>query len=240
MRKKILIVLTLFLLSAGLTAQAIDSEVKHFGVSSLFTVVNNYYWRGDYFYPEGIPAFQPEATLTYEKIPLSLNVWTSFPLTRRSEVADIKDELDLEFSGDIIVNEAMTLTLGLEVYTFPFASVFSHTEELYTVFYWELPYGFGLDLEAYVDVNELKGLYIVFSPLYQLPLREGLDLEFKMLLGYSNYSSVGPRFKELGLRTSLSWQFSKYFSLNTAALYNFNYSASQHLYAVELGLGMGL
>jgi len=237
--KKIFFSCVLIALISTLHAEE-EKTPKLFSASSLLTFVNNYYWRGAYAYPDGVPAFQPEATLTYEKVPISVNLWSSIPLRNKKQLEAVKDEVDLQVSGDINLSEKLKLTLGGELYTYPFASVFSYTEELYAVAVYELPSGFSLEWDAYVDLNQLKGLYLFFSPAYQVSVAEGLDLKFQTLFGYTNYRVYTPRFVELGLKTTFSWQFSKCASLNTSILYNYNYSASQNLYAVSLGLGFGI
>ncbi len=230
-----------FILTIASTLYAEEEEApKLFSASSNLTFVSSYYWRGDYAFPEGVPAFQPEATLTYEKIPLSFNIWSSIPLKKREELADVKDELDFQLSGDINLTEKLTLTLGFECYSYPFAPEFAHTEELYSIFYYELPYGFALEWDAYVDVNQLKGLYFAFLPAYQTSIAEEVNLTFQALFGYTNYSVSSPKFVELGFKTSVAWQFSKYASLNASILYNYNYSAAQNLYAGSIGLGLGI
>lgn len=239
MIKKFFLSLIFILVASTLYAEQ-EKAPKLFSVSSNLTFVNSYYWRGDYFYPEGVSAFQPEATLTYEKIPVSLNIWSSIPLKKRQELALLKDELDLQFSGDINLTEQLTLTLGFELYAFPFASVFSHTEEFYAIFFYELPRGFALEWDAYIDVDQLKGPYLAFIPMYKTAIIKGLDLTLQVLFGYTNYSVSAPKFVELGFKTSFAWQFSDYVSLNTSVLYNYNYSASKSLYAVSLGLGVGI
>ena len=240
MIKKIFLILIVLFLTSGAYAEEVEGKKKQFSFNSIFTVINNYYWRGEYLYPEGVPSFQPEATLTYEKVPVSLNIWSSIPLRKRAQLSDVKDELDIQFSGDISISKKLTLTLGLEEYTYPFATMFSHTEELYAVFSYELPHGFGLEFDSYVDVNDLKGIYLGFFPFYQTSIHKDLDLKLQMLLSYANYSVSKPQFRELGFRAQLAWQLSDYISLNTAALYNYNYSAGKNLYAVCMGLGFGI
>ena len=240
MIRKILFCCIVFVASSSLLYAEDEKAPKSFSASSNLTFVNNYYWRGEYGYPDGVPAFQPEATLTYEKLPLSLNIWSSIPLKKRKELAVVKDELDLQLSGDINLTKSLTLTLGFELYAYPFASVFSHTEELYAVFLYELPRGFALEWDAYVGVNPLRGVYLAFLPTYQTSIAEELNLKFQMLLGYTNNNLSSPKFVELGFKTGLSWQFSEYASLDASLLYNYNYSASKNLYAASLGLGFGI
>lgn len=239
MIRKIFFSCVLFLIVSTLCAEE-EKKQKLFSASSNLTFVNNYYWRGDYYYPEGVPAFQPEVTLTYEKVPLSVNIWSSIPLKKNQEIETIKGELDLQVNSDFNLTQNLILTLGMELYTYPFASVFSHTEELYAVFFYELSSGFGLEWDAYVDVDQLRGIYLFFSPTYQTAVAEGFDLKFQMLCGYTNYRVSSPKFAELGLKTTFSWQFSEYTSLIASLLYNYNYSASKNLYAGSLGLGVGI
>ena len=239
MIRKIFFSCLIFVTLSSLYAEE-EKAPKLFSASSNLTFVNNYYWRGEYAYPDGVPAFQPEATLTYEKVPLSLNICGSIPLKKRKELEAVKEEIDLQLSGDINLTEKLTLTLGFELYAYPFASIFSHTEELYAVFFYELPRGFALEWDAYVDIDQVRGLYLSFLPAYQTSIAEGLDLKFQAIFSYYNSSLFSPRFVELGLKTNLAWQFNDYASLNTSVLYNYNYSAAKNLYVVSLGLGLGI
>jgi len=241
MKRVVLIILGLLLLTLSLFAE--EEAQRKFSFDSKATFVNNYYWRGSYLYPEGVPAFQPEATITYNKVPVYFNIWSSVPLKKRAELESVKDELDFALSGDISITEKLTLTVGIQEYAYPFTPIFSHSEELYGILFYELPQGFGLELDTYVSVNDPwygRGIYLGFYPTYQTALNEELDLKLQMLLGYTNYTLLKPQFKELGLRSQLNWQFSKHFYLTATLIYDYNYSAAKNLYAASLGLGFNI
>ena len=243
--KQILILFSMFFIALSVQAQDQQEEASAeepqalFSASSNLTFVNNYYFRGEYLFPDGVPAFQPDLTITFNKIPLSFGTWWSVPLKKRAELQDVKDEVDFYLSTEIGITENLSTTVGVTTYLYPFGES-PHTEEIYFTLLYELPYGFAMEGQCYIDIKELKGVYFSFLPTYSTSIKEGMDLKFQTVFSYTNYKGLGAQMPEIGFKAAYAWQFSDYMSLNSSVLYNYNYSLAQHLYAVSLGLGFGI
>lgn len=197
--------------------------------------MNNYYWRGAYLYPEGIPAFQPSLTLGFNDPALSLNIWSSLPLKQRTELKDVRDELDLTLNYDLISRDDLTLSFGLVSYIY-FMGEFSHSEELYVSFWYDIWNGLGAYAQTYIDVNASKGVYFSFGPSYTKDLADKLNLDAKLIFSFTKYHEQSFAVVETGFKTTLAYQMTDVFSLSGGLCWNYNFDADNNQYAVILGV----
>lgn len=235
MKYPIIIIFILFI-SPCFASQ--ENPDNNFTGEAKIDLVNNYYWRGEYFYPEGIPAFQPSLNIGFKEPAISLNIWSSLPFKKRAELKNDRDELEFTINYDLIDHDNFGLSLGFVSYIF-FVGDFWHTEELYVSACYDIWNGFGLYAQAFLDVDAYKGIYFNFGPSYSKQLTEDLNWDSKILLSFTKYSGLGFSFIETGFSSSLAYQFSKIFSLGTGLMWNYNIEDQKNQYAVNLSLAAG-
>lgn len=230
--------LIFLLLGAGaLQAQEDDNTKSNFTGEAKTDFVNSYYWRGYYVYPEGVPAFQPSLTLGFNEPAISLNIWSSLPFKKRSELKDVRDELDLTINYDLVDEDNFGLSLGFVSYLF-FVGEFWNTEELYVSSWYDIHNGLGLYAAAYIDVDFYKGLYFNFGPYYDHRLTEDLSLSSKILLSFTKYKGLDFSFIETGFNTSLVYKLTDLYALSAGVLWNYNIEEKNNQYAVNASFTM--
>jgi len=199
-------------------------------------VVNNYLWRGDYAYADGIPAFQPSITLGSDLFPVAASLWFSTPLRKSSEFTYIRNELQLDIYGDINVTDSFTITPGIAAYLGPWSDGFRNTEELYLIFSYELESGFGFESSFYFDVDAVEGVYFNLGPTFSKELNSYLVFESGIFFGFTKYNNAEFSMIETGVDLKASFVLSDYVSLPITVIYNYNGEISRHCYAVGTGL----
>ncbi len=233
-----MLIVTIFLLSVGLCFAQEKNEESNFTGEAKLDLVNNYYWRGVYLYPEGVPALQPSLTVGFNKPAISLNIWSSLPLRKRAELKDLRDELDLTLNYDLIDRDNFGVSVGFVSYIF-FVGEFWHSEELYISVWHDIWNGFGIYAQAFFDVDAYKGIYFNFGPSYNKQLTKKLNWDSKILLSFVKYSGTGFSFIETGLASSLAYQINQIFSLGGGLLWNYNAEDKSNQYVVNLALAAG-
>lgn len=212
-----------------------ETEQSNFIGEAKLEFVNNYYWRGAYEYPEGVPAFQPAVTLGFNDPSISVNIWSSLPLKQRTELKDDRDELDITLNYDLINQDEFTLSLGFVSYLF-FIGEFWHSEEFYISAWHNVWNDFSVYAQAYIDVDAYKGLYFNFGPSYSRALSDKLSLDAKVLISFTKYDEQSFGFIETGILASLSYDLTKILSCAGGLLWNYNIESKNNQYAINLSL----
>lgn len=172
MRRRSLLLTCLVALCPSVFASA-DEEGESISVSVDATVASRYQWRGLVLSDGAV--FQPSIDLAFRG--WSLNFWGSMELsdansyddlgTGRNRITEWNTTLSYvhEFS-------AGSLTFGVTYYDYPNTGYHASTE----VFgIWERPGDIGTSIEAYYDIDEVKGLYLRFSAEKVWGVSGGLD-----------------------------------------------------------------
>jgi hypothetical protein len=105
---------------------------------------------------------------------------------------------------------------------------------------YDLGSGLSLGTSIYGDIDVLKGIYWCFGPSYTTTIVEKLDWTSSLLLAITKYQDQDLSFVEAGFKTGVSYKATETLSVYTNVLYNYNKSASQHLYAVTAGAALAL
>ncbi len=234
--RSIKFVVLAFVVFSGLAfAQEQEGAESNFTGEAKAEFVNNYYWRGAYLYPEGVPAFQPSLTLGLNDPALSLNIWSSLPLKQRTELKDVRDELDLTLNYDLIDEDDMSLSLGFISYIY-FVGEFWHSEELYADFWYDVWNGLGFFAQTYIDVDAYKGIYLSFGPSYTNDLTEKLNLDTRVIFSFTKYDGASFAVVETGMLAALTYQMNDVLSMIGGLRWNYNIDAENNQYAFNLAI----
>ena len=104
--KKILLTFILFLFASPAV-----SEVR---MSSNFTIVSRYIWRGFDTIPNNKPSVQPSITINLGNTGLWFNLWSAIAIVDTDFV-----ELDFIVGYDKVLSKDITLSTGVGYFTFP-------------------------------------------------------------------------------------------------------------------------
>jgi hypothetical protein len=212
-----------------------ESPSSNFTGEAKVDFVNNYYWRGAYFYPEGVPAIQPNLNIGFKDPGISLNIFSSLPLTKRPELKDCRDELELILNYDLVDKDNFGISTGFISYIL-FAGDFWHSEEIYLSGWRSIWKGLGVYAGVFIDLDAYKGIYFNFGPSYSSELTEKLNWESKILLSFTKYSGFGFSLIETGFASSLVYQMTKTLSLGTDLLWNYNIEEAKNQYALRISV----
>lgn len=223
----LVLIAALFSFNAGAGPQEEGEGKPKLTGEVLAALVNNYYWRGAYLYPENVPAFQPEATLGYWIF--NLNVWNSTPLRLRDDLKDVRDEVDLTLSATFEA-DSLSLEVGFIEYLMTASDPLWHTEELAVIPTYQITDEFSLSLSIYGDVSEMKGVFMSLSPTYERQLHERVTVSASLLLSCQTYRGAPLAFVELGVTGELDVTIVEGFYFAFGMLFNYNVDRNQFLY----------
>lgn len=237
---KIFICILLSFSTINLSSQEIIEEKKAISATLDLEVYNNYYWRGDYFYADGVPAFQPYLTLSSNYVPIVFGLWYSTPLNKREEMSLVKDELEIVLSSEIDITDSFKITPGILAYLGTWAQDYKNTEELYLILHYTFGSGFGMATSFYFDVDAYKGVYFNLGPTHLLKFNDNLELKTAIILGFSKYKETSFSFIEAGVVSRMYYYLADELSLIPSILYNYNPDTGRNCYALSIGLGISL
>jgi hypothetical protein len=241
---KILILMLTFLFALTLATSAAyatppnqDMPEKRTLTSEVsLELVNNYLWRGDYVYADGVPAFQPSITLASDRFPLAVSAWFSTPLKKKPEFASLINEIQLDVYSEINITDSLALTLGINGYLGPWTDDYQNSEEIYLLLAYTLGSGFGFQSCFYFDVDAYEGLYFNLGPTFSKEMNSYLTLEGAIVFGFTKYNNAEFSFIESGVNAKTIFSLSDHVSLPVTLVYNYNSELGKHCYAVGTGI----
>jgi hypothetical protein len=157
-------------------------------VSGGIDLVSRYVWRGFDLLPDNQPAIQPSLTIDLGKSGFSLNIWSSFALTKWNTYKGA-NEIDLTLAYAFKTSEKWEVTAGFTHYGYWFAEDFtfkdSTSQEVFaTVTRTDMP--LSPTLSVYYDVNLGSGLYATLGGSHELKLGEKTSVELGGLIGFNS------------------------------------------------------
>ena len=157
------------------------------GADFQLDLASRYIWRGFDVFHDNHPALQPSLTVGFEGSPFSINLWGSFILENRKDLAPL-DEFDFTLMWDVYTSDRFEIETGIIHYGYYWDREFSFrtstTQEVYlsaslsdTVF--------GPKLTVFYDFNQGDGVYALLEAEHSFPVGEKIGLDLWVSLGYN-------------------------------------------------------
>jgi hypothetical protein len=213
--------------------------------SATFGYYNSYYFRGSYVAGtrgtwENKPTLQTTLTLGWSDPALSVTVWNATPLVARADLEPVRDEVDVTVNYNQKVGDALVLSLGGTSYLTPDSDPFFHTEEVYLAAAWDFGWaGFSWSAGAYVDVNELRGVYATTGPVWTREVLPGFAITARGVLSAIHYANeaVPSGLVETGGALTLQYLLVDGLSIAAGALGNYNVATEKRQAAFNGSVG---
>ncbi|MCC7383340.1 MAG: hypothetical protein IT384_16000 [Deltaproteobacteria bacterium] len=223
--------LSVLLATSLVTPPAIAGELTGSVGAQLFS---SYYFRGaDIF--DGRPNVQPSASLGWTDPAITLGVWAAVPLARRSQLKNVRDEIDVTLNWDLPILDLATISAGGILYLNPAAEPFFNTEEVYLLARAPLGAGFAARAGVYADLDALRGVYATFGPGYVLETLAPLKVEAWLMAGLSKYRGHPTSLLELGATVSVTYEAGHGVLPTVSSIASWNAFAQEMRYAMSAG-----
>ena len=150
--------------------------------------VSRYVWRGFDLLPDNHSALQPAFAIDLGRSGVSLSLWGSFALERRSEFRSA-DEIDVTFSYAVPLPSGWEMDVGINHYGYWFADDFTlrddTSQEIFVALArTDLP--LSPTLSVYYDFNLGSGLYVSLAVSQEIRMSDQLGMEVGGLIGFNS------------------------------------------------------